>query len=107
MYANGLGVEQDYLTAADWYRKAADQGNVDAQYNLSVVYSDGLGVSKNSAEAQKWLELCTPSSVLDELNPALPDGQQVSQSADPRARKSTLIGLLKSKASRLFTSRRA
>ena len=31
MYAQGRGVAQDYGVAASWYRKAADQGNADAQ----------------------------------------------------------------------------
>ena len=31
---NGRGVPQDYAQAIAWYRKAADQGNADAQNNL-------------------------------------------------------------------------
>ncbi|MBW6510135.1 MAG: sel1 repeat family protein [Desulfuromonadales bacterium] len=38
MYLNGLGVKQDNLQAAIWFRKAAVQGEVDAQYNLAVIY---------------------------------------------------------------------
>jgi TPR repeat protein len=30
-YAEGLGVEQDYTQAVHWYRKAAEQGDTDAQ----------------------------------------------------------------------------
>jgi TPR repeat protein len=34
MYANGQGVPQDYGEAIRWYRKAAEQGFADAQFNL-------------------------------------------------------------------------
>ena len=36
------------------YRKAAEQGNVIAQYNLGVCYQYGNGVPKNQAEAINW-----------------------------------------------------
>ncbi len=31
MYAQGIGVTKDEVTAADWYRKAAKQGSVEVQ----------------------------------------------------------------------------
>ena len=34
MYENGEGVKQDDREAAKWYRKAAEQGNADAQKAL-------------------------------------------------------------------------
>jgi len=45
---------QDYAEAVSWYRKAADQGDADAQYNLGSVYRDGEGVPRDYAEALKW-----------------------------------------------------
>ena len=36
------------------YRKAAEQGDADAQYNLGLFYANGDGVSKDFAEAVKW-----------------------------------------------------
>ena len=33
IYDSGQGVRQDYAEAARWYRKAAEQGNTEAQYN--------------------------------------------------------------------------
>jgi hypothetical protein len=48
------------IFTADWeqraklYRKAAEQGNAKAQYNLGVCYSDGAGVAKDAAEAVNW-----------------------------------------------------
>ena len=32
--------------AVRWYTLAAQQGNVDAQYNLDLIYQKGLGVTK-------------------------------------------------------------
>jgi uncharacterized protein len=34
MYEDGEGVPQDYTEAVKWYRRAAEQGIVGAQYNL-------------------------------------------------------------------------
>jgi TPR repeat protein len=39
-------VRQDYIEAANWFRKAADQGNADAQTSLGVLYVNGQGVPK-------------------------------------------------------------
>ena len=33
-YYNGQGVPQDYEQAVAWYRKAAEQGDADAQFSL-------------------------------------------------------------------------
>jgi TPR repeat protein len=37
-----------------WYRKAADQGDAVAQFNLGYMYAYGRGVAKDEAEAVKW-----------------------------------------------------
>ena len=45
------------LEASDYekYRKAAEQGDAGAQYNLGSCYAMGEGVVKDEAEAVKWL----------------------------------------------------
>ena len=40
--------------AARWYEKAAEQGYLDAQYNLAIMYDNGFGVSKDRGKAVKW-----------------------------------------------------
>ena len=50
----GKGVPEDDVEAVKWYRKSAEQGNADAQYNLGVCYKHGIGVPKDDAEAVKW-----------------------------------------------------
>jgi TPR repeat protein/serine/threonine protein kinase len=48
---------KDYTEAAKWYRKAAEQGNVDAQYKLGeIYYNGGYGVAKDYSEAVKWYQ---------------------------------------------------
>jgi len=32
----------------------AEQGNVEAQYNLGVIYAEGRGVAKDETEAVSW-----------------------------------------------------
>jgi len=54
MYGNGRGVTQDYAEAVGWYRKAAEQGDVEAQYGLGLMYDNGQGVPQDYAEAVKW-----------------------------------------------------
>lgn len=53
-YLRGEGVLQDYVKAAEWYEKAADQGNASAQFNLAVMYHKGQGVSQNDRIARSY-----------------------------------------------------
>ena len=54
MYANGDGVREDDVEAVRWYRKAAEQGLAQAQYNLGVMYANGDGVREDDVEAVRW-----------------------------------------------------
>ena len=42
--------------AAEWYTKAAEQGNSDAQHNLAVCYENGEGVEMDEEEAVEWYQ---------------------------------------------------
>ena len=46
MYVNGQGVQQDYVEAVKWFRRAADQGNAGAQLNLGFSIHNGKGVQR-------------------------------------------------------------
>jgi len=46
MYDSGQGVAQDYAEAAAWYRKAAEQGDAVAQFNLGSMYFKGKGAQR-------------------------------------------------------------
>jgi TPR repeat protein len=54
MYSSGRGVPQDDAQAVEWYRKAADQGNADAQFFLASCYDAGAGVPRDYAQGAKW-----------------------------------------------------
>jgi hypothetical protein len=56
-YYLGRGVPLDYVQAAIWWRKAADQGYPEAQNNLGVLYNSGKGVPQSYAEAYFWQNL--------------------------------------------------
>ena len=45
---------KDDAEAAPQYRKAAEQGDADAQFTLGVLYAKGEGVPKDDAEAVRW-----------------------------------------------------
>jgi TPR repeat protein len=42
------------VEAAKWFRKAAEQGDAAAQYNLGVMCENGIGVPQDHIEAAKW-----------------------------------------------------
>jgi len=52
--ADGIGIPRDYAAAAGYYRKAAENGYVPAQYNLAFLYENGLGVKQDFAQAAAW-----------------------------------------------------
>ena len=54
MYANGRGVQQNYVETVKWYRRGAEQGLAEAQNNLGDMYGKGEGVQQDNAEAVKW-----------------------------------------------------
>ena len=49
-----LGVERDFEEAAEWFNKAAEQGDATAQFYLGLMYVKGEGVDKDPVEAHKW-----------------------------------------------------
>ncbi len=53
-YYTGNGVPQDYTKAVEWYKKAAEAGNLTAQFNLAKCYSDGKGIERSYDKAAEW-----------------------------------------------------
>jgi len=47
--------QKDFKNAAEYFRKAAEDGHTDAQCNLGVLYAKGLGVPKDMKDALRWL----------------------------------------------------
>ena len=53
----GGAIPKDFVMAAIWYRKAAEQGLALAQNDLGRLYFNGQGVPQNYSEAYFWLNL--------------------------------------------------
>ena len=53
-YGGYFVVKKDYAQASQWYRKASDQGDADAQTNLGLLYTNGQGVAQDYAQAVQW-----------------------------------------------------
>ncbi|HEB94499.1 MAG TPA: sel1 repeat family protein [Gammaproteobacteria bacterium] len=54
MYELGRGVPQDPARSVVYYRKAAEKGDIHAQFNLAVSYNTGVGIPMNFQQAVKW-----------------------------------------------------
>jgi len=49
------GSAPDYLQAAQWYQKAADQSHALAQFNLGVMYDRGQGILRDPVQSMMWI----------------------------------------------------
>ena len=63
MYHTGEGVPEDYREAVKWWRKAAEQGYAEAQFNLGGMYAKGEGVPEDYQEAVKWCRMAAEQGV--------------------------------------------
>ena len=57
-FSKGLAAyeQSDYATAVTLFTKAAQNGDMEAQFYLGHLYRKGLGVTLNKEEAFKWLK---------------------------------------------------
>ena len=55
-YEMGRGVAEDKRKATQYYRQAADGGNVTAMCNLGYCYYTGIGVEEDNDEAIQWFQ---------------------------------------------------
>ncbi len=55
-YLDGVAAftRDDYQTALSEWRPLAESGQADAQFNLGVLYDEGLGVKQDQAQAVQW-----------------------------------------------------
>jgi TPR repeat protein len=56
LYETGMmpGIPMDPVLATDWFRKAAEQGDANAQARMGMRYSMGIGVPTNDGQALAW-----------------------------------------------------
>lgn len=48
------GLAKDMIEAVHWYRKAAEQGHVIAQYNMGILCATGNGLARDPGAAVEW-----------------------------------------------------
>lgn len=60
LYYDGLGVEQDYEKAMEWYLLGAQAGSATAAYNIGQMYYNGQGVEQDYAAAMEWYQKAYP-----------------------------------------------
>lgn len=76
LYASGWGVEKDQNEALLWYRKAAENGDKRAQYNLAAAYFEGDGVPVDYATAYFWLKLSEMENGVEAVGELLPPAER-------------------------------
>jgi TPR repeat protein len=83
------GVRQDPAEAIKWYRRAAEQGHLQATNDLAVMYREGRGVPQNYVESHKWLNLAASQIFSDEL----PEAKEYTDARDAVAKLMTTTQL--------------
>ena len=56
LHNQGLGIRQDPVKAAEWYRLAAERGDPHALSALGLMAIDGRGMAKDPVQGRAWLE---------------------------------------------------
>lgn len=65
-YHEGSGeLPKDDAKAVEWFRKAAEHGNFEAQYNLGIAYYHGFGIKKDLTQAVHWFEKAAQQGYAD------------------------------------------
>lgn len=57
MYFHGTGVDKNPETGLEYFKKAADKGHKEAQFNVAVIYHFGCGVNPDLVTARDFYEL--------------------------------------------------
>ena len=59
LFACSILVAGDFETT----KKAAEQGDAEAQYNLGVMYANGDGLPEDDAEAVRWYRMAAEQGI--------------------------------------------
>lgn len=62
-----LDKAEEDVEAAEWYRKAADQGSADGEYGLGQMYLKGEGVKKDEAQGRRYIERAAAKNHADSV----------------------------------------
>ncbi len=93
MDAEPLGDQPDYTEATKWFRKAAELGVRDSQFNLAILYARGLGVDQDFRQSWLWFTLAAAQGDAD----AGKKRDEVAAKMDPAALAAATEELIKFK----------
>jgi TPR repeat protein len=77
---------QDYGQAAQWYRKAAQQGYADAQARLGFFYDSGRGMPQNRIVAYALLDRAATQAASDEERASQAGASPAAYPPQPKAK---------------------
>lgn len=89
-YYLGIGVTQDYVRAAYWFRRAAEQNDPGAQYGIGTLYLLGRGVPQDHSQAYFWLSLAAARSSQKNLLGTIPVAKERDAAASHLTKAETL-----------------
>ena len=55
---------QDFRSALDHFRQAAEGGNADAAYSLAVLYKEGKGTERDLAQSVRWMTRAADENII-------------------------------------------
>ncbi|MDQ6964091.1 MAG: tetratricopeptide repeat protein, partial [Mariprofundales bacterium] len=67
MLEQGRGVSEDATEAFEWYKRAANLGDANGQYNLALCYQFGKGVDKDDNQAFTWYQKASDQQHVEAL----------------------------------------
>ncbi|OPZ58790.1 MAG: putative beta-lactamase HcpC precursor [Deltaproteobacteria bacterium ADurb.Bin510] len=88
MYLNGEGLPQDFRQAADFFRRAAEQGDAPAQFSLGLMYGRGQGVPQDFDQAQAWIQKAADQGLL-QAREFLQGAEKIKARSKPQIPKET------------------
>ena len=78
---------KDVVEATRWFRLAAQQGYVEAQTILGLLYGEGQGVPQDDAQAYAWLNIAAAQGDKDAKNNKKIIAQSITREELARAQK--------------------
>jgi uncharacterized protein len=60
--------KKDFVEAARWYRKSADQGNSYAEASLGIFYRAGKGLPRDEVQAEMWFLVALDRAAAGDLD---------------------------------------
>ncbi|MEO1794641.1 MAG: SEL1-like repeat protein, partial [Pseudomonadota bacterium] len=89
LYAGQSGGTPDYVRAAQWFERAAKLNLADSQFNVAILFLNGLGVQKDLLAAYRWFALASEQGD-EEAGRRLKGVERLLSAADLRKAKASV-----------------